>query len=227
MTSLPKLRPNGLRPNGKNGTNLLNPACRYLSRSARVGWAPTARTVDRYLAKTDLRGMVSDRKDGALREVCRDRTIFKRIEVHRKQGIKRWTTYGPFRSTNGRNFRGIFLSPPRVDGTRFRIENPMTVEKWFFRHDPSSAYGVDRKSYNAWILVYGQNTQWFHRLIVDDIRVINGSNMHMRAPLRAWAGLTTGGIPFRGWRQLMCDERWKRYGGPVATRASAYLECYC
>lgn len=93
----------------------------------------------------------------------------------------------------------------RVDGTRFQIENPTEVAERFFRCDPSSAYGVDRKGYDAWILVHGQDTQWFHTLLDDDIRVINGSNMHMRSPLRAWAALTTGDI--LPWLEAI-DVRW-------------------
>jgi len=109
------------------------------------------------------------------------------------------------------------LDITRVNGTRFRIENPMPVAERFFRHDPSSAYGVDRNGYDAWILAHGQDTQWFHTLIERDIHVINGSNMHMRSPLSAWASWTTGDtLPWLEamdvqWAlEMVAGEQWQR-----------------
>lgn len=105
----------------------------------------------------------------------------------------------------------------KVNGTRFRIENPMEVAERFFRDDPSSAYGVARHGYDAWILAHGQDTQWFHTLSRDDIHVINGSNMHMRSPLSAWTALTTGDtlpwleeIDVRWALEALTEEQWQR-----------------
>jgi len=74
----------------------------------------------------------------------------------------------------------------------FRIENGWEIAELFFRTDPSSAYGVSRKGYDAWILAHAQDPDWRDMVIPEDIGIINGSNMHMRSPLTAWQAIATG-----------------------------------
>lgn len=84
------------------------------------------------------------------------------------------------------------LTLQRADGTRFRIENPHDIALRFFREDPSSAYDVTRNGYDAWIQHNRDNVPWRNAIVPRDIQVINGSNMHMRSPMKAWQAFATG-----------------------------------
>lgn len=119
----------------------------------------------------------------------------------------------------------------RLDRSRFRLRNADSMAMVFFKEDPSSRYGLDKKGYDAWIAERAQDRDWLQTVTKDDIDIINGSNMHMRSPLHVWTQFLSHGplhwlqdIPSTTRLEHLEESDWVRHGQAIQVAIETLIE---